>query len=80
MHAGGCRFKSDPVHHFNMKTIKVKKKKEYYIATYTTLDIVTQGETKEEALMNLLELLCIQIDYAVENDNLENLVPKFLKK
>jgi len=58
-----------------MKTVRVKKGEKYYIAKYTTLDLVSQGETKEEALSNLFDLLVLQIDYAVENDNLANLVP-----
>jgi hypothetical protein len=59
-----------------MKTIKVKKGEMYYIATYKTLDLVTQGDTKEEALLTLLDVLCATIDYAVESDNLEGIVPK----
>ncbi len=57
-----------------MKTIKVKKGEKYYIATYTTLDIVTQGETKEEALLNLLDCICITIDYAIKSNNLKNII------
>ena len=59
------------------KTICVKKSKatEWWIAEYTTLDVVTQGETKIEALINLLEIITIHIDYAVENGNISNVLP-----
>jgi len=44
-----------------------------YIAEYTTLDIVSQGDTKEKALLALLDCITAQIDYGIENDNTENL-------
>ena len=54
-------------------TISVRKDKVGYIACYKTLDIVTQGATKEEAKLNLLDCIMLHIDYAVENDNIDAL-------
>jgi predicted RNase H-like HicB family nuclease len=58
------------------KTISVRKDKVGYIAHYKTLDIVAQGTTKEEARLNLLDCIMIQIDFAVENDNMDNLAER----
>lgn len=51
-----------------MKTIRTKKDGDYYIATYTTLDLVTQGKTREKALLNLLEIIAVQIDSALKGE------------
>ena len=56
-----------------MKTISIRKDKVGYIAHYKTLDIMTQGNTREEAKLNLLDCIMIAIDYAVENENIEYL-------
>jgi predicted RNase H-like HicB family nuclease len=64
-----------------MKTIKVcgfrTKGEKCYIASYETLDLVTQGETKQEALLNLLDVITMQIDYAIKEGNIKNILPPF---
>jgi len=57
-----------------MDTIKIEQKEKWWIATYTTLDIVAQGETKDASIYNLLECITIQIDFAIEHDNLKNMM------
>ena len=61
-------------------SIKIKKEKgikqNYYVAHYETLDIIAQGDTENEALLNLLECICIAIEFAIDHNNIENLFKK----
>lgn len=58
-------------------SISVRKDKDAgYVARYKTLDIVAEGATKEEARLNLLDCLMAQIDYAMDNDNIDHLAER----
>ena len=59
-----------------MKNLSMKKTRDGYLATYKTLDLAVQGATKEEAKSNLLDLLILYIDYAIENSNIEAIFKK----
>lgn len=59
-----------------MKNLSVRKENKWYIASYKTLDLVAQGNTKEEAKNNLLDLLILYIDFAIENNNIEAIFKK----
>lgn len=46
---------------------------EEFIAHCLQLDIVAQAKTAEQAKRDLLDLIHVQIETAIENDNLKNL-------
>lgn len=43
------------------------------------MDVVSQGYTKKNALINLLNCIAIEIDYVIINNNFKNFID-FLKK
>lgn len=53
--------------------ILLDKEDDIQIAHCLEFDIVAQGEDKNEAIQNLLDAVEIQVKYAVETDNLDNL-------
>ena len=65
-----------------MREIKIKKDKavNMYVAVYKTLDIAAQGKTKEAALIELCELIITHIEYAIENNNMDYILPPKLKQ
>jgi len=60
-------------------SISIRKDKVGYIAHYKTMDIVSQGDTKEEAKLNLLDCLMLHIDHAVRNENINSLFREIMK-
>jgi predicted RNase H-like HicB family nuclease len=57
---------------FNLH-ILLYKEENYEIAHCLEFDIVTQGETKKEALQNLIDGIELQVNFAVENNSPEQL-------
>ncbi len=53
--------------------ILIKQEDNLYIAHCLELDIVAASETLEQVQAEIIDLICVQIDYAFSNDNLDNL-------
>ena len=53
--------------------ILIKKEDEMWMAHCLELDIVSVAETKEAVVAELKDLIIAQIEYAFQNDNLDNL-------
>lgn len=53
--------------------VVIYKEEDYFVAHCLQMDIVTTGETPEEAQKNMDDLIRVQVSTAFENDNLEHL-------
>jgi len=53
--------------------ILIKEEEDLHIAHCLELDIVATAETVDQVQKDIIALVCTQIDYAFNNDNLENL-------
>jgi len=53
-------------------TIEMWQKGKWFIARCPELDIVSQGESKDEARQNLNEVIAIQFEQMVESGTLED--------
>lgn len=45
-----------------------------YLAHCLELDLMTSGQTQQEAAQNLLDVVATQIQFAIDNDNMQNLL------
>ena len=57
---------------FNLH-ILLYKEDSYEIAHCLEFDIIAQGRTKKEALKNLIDGIELQVNFAIENNSLEQL-------
>ena len=53
--------------------ILITKEADYFLAHCLELDIVATGDTPDQAQREVISLICAQIDYAFNYNNLENL-------
>ena len=53
--------------------ILIKKEDEVFVAHCMELDIVATGQSMEEAVNDLIDLIIAQLEYAFINDNLDHL-------
>ena len=53
--------------------ILITKEADYFLAHCLELDIVAAGNTSDQSQREIISLICAQIDYAFNYNNLENL-------
>lgn len=49
------------------------KEEDYFVAHCLQMDLVTTAETIDEAFLDMKELIMTQIEFAAENNNMENI-------
>lgn len=64
--------------------ILIEQEDSQFVAHCLELDIVASGQTEDEAFDDLMDLIEAQLEFAVENDNLKNILrpapPEFWQK